>query len=204
MPGFLTRDQELITRKVTPGTPRLALTETPERRCEMDDECERKKEKERAVKSQSAWEIRGDDERERELRKKREAQVHINSKRWQTARDADPNSNREADIEVQVNTTTKFGWIWMSPQSERAGKQQLSQTKQSYIKYLVDPWKTKRTEPGSGHIDVCISVCRHTDENASGQRGALPFALNEVENSPSPSSSHSPEFNLHSTCLPAS
>lgn len=47
MLGFLTRDQELITRKVTPGTPRLALTETPERRCEMDDESVRERERER-------------------------------------------------------------------------------------------------------------------------------------------------------------
>lgn len=73
MPGFLTRDQELITRKVTPGTPRLALTETPERRCEMDDGSvrERKRKRERDVKSQSAWEIRGDEERERAEKEKR-------------------------------------------------------------------------------------------------------------------------------------
>lgn len=48
MPGFLTRDQELITLKVTPGTPCLALTETPERRCEMEDDRKRKREQLRA------------------------------------------------------------------------------------------------------------------------------------------------------------
>lgn len=93
MPGFLTRDQELITPKVTPGTPCLALTETPEGRCEMDDESvrERDREREGAVKSQSAWEIRGDEEKE--LREKRDAQKHINRQRRETVRDTDPNAN---------------------------------------------------------------------------------------------------------------
>ncbi|KAI9543095.1 hypothetical protein NQZ68_014030 [Dissostichus eleginoides] len=37
---------ELITPKVTPGTPCLALTETPERRCEIADESVRERERE--------------------------------------------------------------------------------------------------------------------------------------------------------------
>lgn len=78
--------------KVTPGTPCLALTETPERRCEMDDESVRERERERAVKSQSAWEIRGDEEKE--LGEKGYTQIHINRKRRERLRDTDPNANR--------------------------------------------------------------------------------------------------------------
>ncbi len=69
---------------------------------------EKETEREGAVKSQSAWEIRGDEEKE--LREKRDAQKHINRERRETVRDTDPNANWEADIqEVRANTTTKCG-----------------------------------------------------------------------------------------------
>lgn len=80
MPGFLTRDQQLITPKVTPGTPCLVLSETPERRCEMEDESASDREKERAVKSQSAWEIRGDREKSAE-REKRQTDAYKQSEK---------------------------------------------------------------------------------------------------------------------------
>lgn len=83
MLGFLTRDQELITRKVTPGTPCLALTETPERRCEMDDESVRERERERE-QLRAKVPGRSVGTRGEELRQRREAQIHTNSKRRET------------------------------------------------------------------------------------------------------------------------
>ncbi len=74
------------------------------RKSEMDDESVKEREREReTVKSQSAWEIRGDGEKE--LREKKEAQIHVNSRRGETVRDTDPNVHREADFrEVQANS----------------------------------------------------------------------------------------------------
>lgn len=76
MPGFLTRDQELITPKVTLGTSRLALTETPERRREIADERVREGDRKRAVKSQIAWDIHGDEEKELREKKKGRTDTH--------------------------------------------------------------------------------------------------------------------------------
>lgn len=83
--------------KVTPGTPCLAVTETPERRCELGGwECEREekkktKQKKRALKCPSAQENHGD--QEEELAEERPADKQ--RKKWDNEQQP---SKREADI----------------------------------------------------------------------------------------------------------
>lgn len=52
-----------------------------------------------------------------------------------------------------------------------------------HLCFYSGQFQPSRRSRAPRHIDVCISVSWHTDEDASGPRRALWFPLNEVENS---------------------